>query len=140
MKFRKLMSSGTSSILACHWSVSGIVGSRHPNSQPLRSWIPMNQARSASRTARILSIHHDSVQKLRVLSSQDRPTLCRPDHNASRQQEIVEDLSAGRVSAKNMGTITKELGRLEVVLEAQAAVTAREAEARDLDEVSDKEA
>lgn len=44
-------------------------------------------------------------------------------------------MTKGNVPAHDMGTLSKELGRLQVVLEAYAAVTARRAEAKDLEEV-----
>lgn len=45
-------------------------------------------------------------------------------------------MTAGTVLPRDMGTITKELGQLEVVLETQAALQAKEEEARDLEEVN----
>lgn len=43
-------------------------------------------------------------------------------------------MTQGKVPARDMGRISKELGRLEVVLEVQAAATAKRLEAKDLEE------
>lgn len=44
-------------------------------------------------------------------------------------------MTAGTVPVREMGTVGKELGRLEAVLEKKAAVSAKASEIRDLEEV-----
>lgn len=44
-------------------------------------------------------------------------------------------MTAGTVPVRDMGKVSKELGRLEAVLEKQSAVSAKASEIRDLEEV-----
>lgn len=52
-----------------------------------------------------------------------------------RREEIVENITKGLVPARDMRKLSKELGRLEIVLEAHAALAIKEEEAKDLEEI-----
>ncbi|CAB1108212.1 unnamed protein product [Ectocarpus sp. CCAP 1310/34] len=52
-----------------------------------------------------------------------------------RHQEIVESMTKGEVPVREMGSVGKELGRLEAVLDLQAKVEEKVAEIQDLEEV-----
>ncbi|CAM9173101.1 unnamed protein product [Ectocarpus sp. 6 AP-2014] len=52
-----------------------------------------------------------------------------------RHEEIVESMTKGEVPVREMGSVGKELGRLEAVLDLQAKVEEKAAEIQDLEEV-----
>ncbi|CBN76719.1 conserved unknown protein [Ectocarpus siliculosus] len=59
----------------------------------------------------------------------------RLEHMKGRHEEIVESMTKGEVPVREMGSVGKELGRLEAVLDLQAKVEEKAAEIQDLEEV-----